>query len=173
MRFEKAEIMLPPDKKAFVLSLDDLSYYHSYSGYGFASKMILDENGKPKCEYIQRDGTTVVGDYDVVPLMDKFIEEHPDASYRGAKGTIALTGYNGILGYRTDISYQTRPADLDTDKLKWLDEHPDFDLETERANAKKVADAIKAEGWKFASHTWGHLKVGEASMERLRADTEK
>lgn len=173
VHFEKAEIMLPPDKKAFVLSVDDLSYYHSYSGYGFATKMIVDEDGKPKCEYIQKDGTTVVGDYDVIPLMDKFIEEHPDASYRGARGTIALTGYNGILGYRTDISYQTQPADLNADKKKWLQEHPEFDLETERADAKKVADAIKAEGWKFASHTWGHLKVGEASMERLRADTEK
>lgn len=173
VHFEKAEIMLPPDKKAFVLSVDDLCYYHSYSGYGFASRMIVGEDGKPTCEYIQKDGTTVVGDYDVVPLMNKFIEEHPDASYRGARGTIALTGYNGILGYRTDISYQTRPADLDADKQKWLDEHPDFDLETERSNAKKVADAIKAGGWKFASHTWGHLKVGEASMERLRADTEK
>lgn len=173
VHFEKAEIMLPPDKKAFVLSIDDLSYYHSYDGYGYASKMVLDEDGKPKCEYIQRDGTTVVGDYDVIPLMDKFIEEHPDASYRGARGSIALTGYNGILGYRTDISYQTVPADMNADKLKWLEEHPDFNLETERAEAKKVADAIKAEGWRFASHTWGHLKVGEASMERLRADTEK
>ena len=173
VRFEKGEIMLPPDKKAFVLSVDDLSYYHSYDGYGYASKMIVDENGKPKCEYIQRDGTTVVGDYDVVPLMNKFIEEHPDASYHGARGTIALTGYNGILGYRTDISYQTKPADMNADKLKWLEAHPDFNLETERAEAKKVADAIKEEGWEFASHTWGHLKVGEASMERLRADTEK
>ncbi len=159
VRMEKAELMLPPDKKAFVLSVDDLSYYHSYDGYGYASKMVLDEDGKPTCEYIQRDGTTVVGDYDVVPLMNKFIEEHPDASYRGARGTIALTGYNGILGYRTDITYQTVPADMNADKRKWLEEHPDFNLETER--------------WKFASHTWGHLKVGEASMERLRADTEK
>ena len=173
VHFEKGEIMLPPDKKAFVLSVDDLSYYHSYDGYGYASKMVLDENGKPKCEYIQRDGTTVVGDYDVVPLMNKFIEEHPDASYRGARGTIALTGYNGILGYRTDITYQTVPEDIDTDKRKWLENHPDFDLERERAEAKKVAEAIKAEGWKFASHTWGHLKVGEASLERLKADTQK
>lgn len=166
-------IMLPPDKKAFVLSIDDLSYYHSYDGYGYASKMIVDENGKPKCEYIQRDGSTVVGDYDVIPLMDKFLEEHPDASYKGAKGTIALTGYNGILGYRTDISYQTVPEDIDEDKRKWLESHPEFDLETERANAKKVADAIKADGWKFASHTWGHMKVGDASMERLQTDTQK
>lgn len=169
--YKEGTIMLPPDKKAYVLSLDDLSYYHSYDGYGYASKIVLDEEGKPKCEYIQRDGTTVVGDYDVVPLMDKFLEEHPDASYKGAKGTIALTGYNGVLGYRTDISYQTRPDDLDEDKKKWLEAHPDFDLDTERANAKKVADAMKADGWKFASHTWGHLRVGTVSFERLQNDT--
>ncbi|MEY8389785.1 polysaccharide deacetylase [Lachnospiraceae bacterium 45-W7] len=173
VHFKAGTIMLPPDKKAFVLSIDDLSYYHSYDGYGYASRMIVDENGKPKCEYIQRDGTTVVGDYDVIPLMDKFLEEHPDASYKGAKGTIALTGYNGILGYRTDISYQTVPEDIDEDKKKWLENHPEFDLETERANAKKVADAIKADGWKFASHTWGHMKVGEASLERIQVDTQK
>lgn len=171
--FKEGTILLPPGKKPFVLSLDDLSYYHSYDGYGYASKLVLDENGKPKCEYIQRDGTTVVGDYDVVPLMDKFIEEHPDAAYKGARGTIALTGYNGVLGYRTDISYQTVPDDINADKKKWLEEHPDFDLETERANAKKVADAMKAEGWKFASHTWGHLRVGTISLERLQADTVK
>ncbi len=169
--FTPGEILLPPDKKAYVLSLDDLSYYHSYDGYGYASKLVLDEDGKPKCEYIQRDGTVAVGDYDVVPLMDRFLEEHPDAAYHKARGTIALTGYNGVLGYRTDISYQTVPDDIDADKKKWLEEHPDFDLETERANAKKVADALKAEGWRFASHTWGHLRVGSVSLERLQNDT--
>lgn len=171
--FKKGTIMLPPGKKAFVLSLDDLSYYHSYDGYGYASKMVLDENGKPKCEYVQEDGTTVVGDYDAVPLLDKFIEEHPDAAYKGARGTIALTGYNGVLGYRTDISYQTVPEDINKDKKKWLEEHPDFDLEVERSQAREVAEAMKAEGWRFASHTWGHLKVGEISFERLEADTIK
>mgnify|MGYP000718429092 FL=1 len=34
----------------------------------------------------------------MVPLIDRFVEEHPDFSYRGAKGIVALTGYNGILG---------------------------------------------------------------------------
>lgn len=169
--FSAGTIMLPPGKKAYVLSMDDLSYYHCYDNYGFASKMVLDENGKPKCEYIQADGTTVVGDYDVVPLLDKFMEEHPDGAYKGARGTIALTGYNGILGYRTDISYETRPADIYKDKLKWLEEHPDFNLEEERARAKEVADAMKAEGWSFASHTWGHLKIASISLEQLQADT--
>lgn len=168
--FKEGTILLPPGKKAYVLSIDDLCYYHSYAPYGFASKMVLDENGKPKCEYVQPDGTTVVGDYDVVPLLDKFMEEHPDGAYHGARGTIALTGYNGVLGYRTDISYETRPADLYKDKLKWLEEHPDFNLEEERAEAKKIADSLKAEGWVFASHTWGHLNVKNSSLEQLQAD---
>lgn len=171
VHFSEGTILLPPGKKAYVLSVDDLSYYHCYENYGFASKMVLDENGKPKCEYVQADGTTVVGDYDIVPLLDKFMEEHPDGAYHGARGTIALTGYNGILGYRTDISYETRPADIYKDKLRWLEKHPEFNLEEERAKAKQVADALKKDGWSFASHTWGHLKVASISLEQLQADT--
>ena len=113
-----------------------------------------------------------MGDFDVVPLIDRFVEQHPDFSYRGAKGIVALTGYNGILGYRTDISYKTRPDDLDADKVEWLDQHPDFSLKKERAQAKKVAEAMKKEGWLFASHTWGHKNVGETSLDRLMTDTE-
>ena len=33
-KFVEGTILLPPGKKAFVLSLDDLCYYHSYDGYG-------------------------------------------------------------------------------------------------------------------------------------------
>lgn len=172
VHFKTKPIMLPEGKKPYIMSFDDLSYYHSYDGRGTASKMILDENGEVTCEYIQADGATVTGDYDYVPILNKFLEEHPDASYHGAKGTIALTGYNGILGYRTDIAYKTG-ENLDTDQKAWLDAHPDFDWEKEREEAKKVADAMKADGWKFASHTWGHIRVGGASLESIKTDTEK
>lgn len=172
-KFVEGTILLPPGKKAFVLSLDDLCYYHSYDGYGYASKMVLDENGEPTCEYIQPDGTVVTGAYDVVPLMDAFVKEHPDASYKGAKGIIALTGYNGILGYRTDNSYVGSLEGLDYVKQVWIKEHPDFDIEKEREEAKKVAQAMMDNGWEFASHTWGHLRVRDAGFERLQQDTEK
>lgn len=173
------QIYLPEGKQAYVLSLDDLSYYHSYDNHGIASKIVLDEEGKPTCEYIQDDGTVVCGDYDAVPRLDAFIEEHPDACYRGARGIIALTGYDGILGYRTDGAYSaehnTNPETYYVDELqqKWLDAHPDFDWEQECAEAKKVADAMKAEGWTFASHTWGHKKVGDIEYSKLVADTER
>ncbi|URW87141.1 polysaccharide deacetylase [Blautia wexlerae] len=167
------EILLPPGKVPFVLSQDDVCYYHYMDGDGFATKLIVDEEGKIRNEYVEDDGSISVGDYDMVPLIDRFVEEHPDFSYRGAKGIVALTGYNGILGYRTDSSYETRPDDLDADKVKWLDEHPDFNLNTERENATRVAQAMKDEGWLFASHTWGHQNVSQISLERLQADTQK
>lgn len=169
----RGEILLPPGKIPFVLSQDDVCYYHYMDGDGYASRLIVDDKGKVRNEYIEDDGSVSVGDYDMVPLIDRFVEEHPDFSYRGAKGIVALTGYNGILGYRTDISYETRPDDLDQNKVDWLNSHPDFNLDTEREEAKKVAQAMKEEGWVFASHTWGHLNVSQISLERLQADTQK
>ena len=167
------EILLPPGKVPFVLSQDDVCYYHYMDGDGFATKLVVDEDGKIRNEYVNDDGSVSVGDYDMVPLIDRFVEEHPDFSYRGAKGIVALTGYNGILGYRTDISYETRPDDLDQNKVDWLNSHPDFNLDTEREEAKKVAQAMKEDGLVFASHTWGHLNVSQISLERLQADTQK
>ena len=171
--FQPAEILLPPGKKAFVLSLDDLSYYHAYEGYGYAAKLILDKDGKVVNEYIDANGETLIGDYDVVPLMDRFVEKHPDASYRGAKGIIALTGYNGVLGYRSDETYDLNNPNCDIHQQKWIETHEGFDLQKEIEGAKKVADAMKANGWEFASHTWGHLRVGQRSLESLKADNER
>lgn len=171
----QGKIMLPPGKKAFVLSQDDVSYYHYMDGDGMATKLIVDENGDIKNEYKEDDGSISVGDYDMVPLIDRFVEEHPDFSYHGHKGIIALTGYNGVLGYRTDIAYKTR-QDLDEYQEKFFEDNPDFDgkaYKKEVKQAKKVAKAMKEEGWEFASHTWGHINVTEASLERLQTDTQK
>lgn len=105
--FQEGDIMLPEGKKPFVMSQDDVCYYEYMDGDGFASRMIIGEDGKPTNEMKMDDGSVSVGSYDLVPLLDDFIKEHPDFSYRGAKACIAFTGYNGILGYRTDSAYNT------------------------------------------------------------------
>ena len=76
----------------FVLSQDDVCYYHYMDGDGFATKLVVDEDGKIRNEYVNDDGSVSVGDYDMVPLIDRFVEEHPYFSYRGGKGIVALTG---------------------------------------------------------------------------------
>lgn len=151
----QGEIWLPKGKKPFVLSQDDVSYYTYMEGDGFASKLVIDDDGKVTNEMIKDDGTVVRGSYDVLPLLEDFIAEHPDFSYRGARGILALTGYNGVLGYRTC------PSDEAT-----------TDIKTATAEAKKVAKAIKAQGWEFASHSWGHRGMGsqKLSMFKKQAD---
>ncbi len=168
----RGSILLPPGKIPFVLSQDDVSYYHYMDGDGFASRLVVDDNGEVKNEYIEDDGSVSTGDYDMVPLIDTFVKEHPDFSYHGRKGILAMTGYNGVLGYRTDIAYKTG-ENLQDDQKKFLEEHPDFDYDQEVKDATAVADAMKAEGWEFASHTWGHKNVSERSLEDLQADDEK
>ena len=44
---------------------------------------------------------------------------------------------------------------------------------TEVSEAKKIAEAVKASGWEFACHTWGHLSVTGKSVETLATDQEK
>lgn len=166
------ELLLPPGKKAVVLSVDDLSYYHSYEKPGFPEKLVVDKNGKVKCLYYTSDGEKHVGDYDVVPRLNTFLEEHPDGAYCGARGLIAMTGYNGVFGYRTDIDYEVK-ANLMWDQEEWLNKHPDFDRQKEIKQAIKVADAIKESGWEFASHTWGHLSASAKTADELAADDEK
>lgn len=168
----RGKIMLPEGKIPFVLSQDDVSYYHYMDGDGFASRLVLDENGQVKAEYIEDDGSVSVGNYDLVPILDAFIREHPDFSYHGRKGILAMTGYNGVLGYRTDIAYKTG-ENLQDDQKAFLDSHPDFDYDQEVAEATKVAEAMKDSGWEFASHTWGHLNATDRSAEDLKTDNEK
>lgn len=165
-------LMLPQGKKAVVISVDDLNYYHSYEKAGFPDRLVLDAAGDVKCHYVKSDGTEEVGDFDVVPRLNSFLEEHPDGAYRGARGTIALSGYNGVFGYRTDTAYKTR-ENLSADQNAWLAANPDFDWDQEVAEAKKIAEALKASGWEFASHTWGDLNVSDSSLETLQEDNEK
>lgn len=173
----RGEIRLPPGKKPFVLSQDDVSYYHYMDGDGFAQKLIVDENGDIKNTYVEDDGSISVGDYDMVPWIDSFVKEHPDFSYRGHKGIIALTGYEGVLGYRTDEVYRTRDASRVTEyQQAFFDANPDFDeaaWQNEVEQARAVAEAMKAEGWEFASHTWGHISPIATGLEGVKTDTER
>lgn len=149
-------ILLPEGKIPFVMSQDDLCYYPYMKGDGFATRIVIGEDGYPTCEMELEDGSTVTGDYDLVPILERFIQEHPDFSYKGARAVLAFTGYEGILGYRTSSAYADSPT-----------------YEEERQKAAKVAQCLKDHGWELASHSWGHLDLGNVEMERFLADTDK
>ncbi|MCC8127255.1 MAG: polysaccharide deacetylase [Clostridiales bacterium] len=148
------DILLPEGKKPFVMSQDDLCYYSYMDGDGFASRMIIGEDGYPTCEMDMEDGSVSVGSYDLIPILEDFIREHPDFSYRGARAVIAFTGYEGILGYRTASSY--------------AESNPNY--QQDRETAAQVAQCLREHGWELASHSWGHLNLGKVEWDRFRTD---
>ena len=149
-------IVLPPGKKPFVLSIDDVSYYEYMAGKGFATNLVAKEDGRVVNTYTDAAGKTTEGSYDVMPIVDDFVREHPDFAYRGDKGSIALTGYNGALGYRSSVkSYGDTPTTKD-----------------EQAKAKVVADALKKLGWNFSSHSWGHINMTKAGIGWITSDSQ-
>ena len=171
-RMTAGKIMLPPGKKPIVLSIDDMSYYAYMMTDGFATKLVIGPDGNLTNEMEKNDGTTVYGSYDVVPLLNDFIKKHPDFSYQGAKGAIALTGYDGVFGYRTDQDYYLKEHLL-YEQAEWLKKHPDFDYEKDLADAKVIAQALRDDGWELASHSWGHRDMQKNSMEKFVTDMEK
>ncbi|GAB3579380.1 polysaccharide deacetylase family protein [Calidifontibacter terrae] len=150
-------IMLPPGKKPLVLSIDDVSYYDYMVGDGFATNLMVDPSGKVRNTYIDAQGVKHIGAYDVSTVVDDFVGEHPDFSYQGDKGTIALTGYNGVLGYHSSyLAYGHNPA---TDQA--------------RKSATAVAAAMKTSGWNFASHSYGHINFTKSPLSKIKLDNER
>lgn len=167
----REDLKLPEGKKPLVITEDNVNYHHSTEGMGYASKLTV-RNGKLKCVYVNANGTEKVGNYDVVPILEDFIEKNPDFSYEGARITLALTGYNGVFGYRTDIAYKTGDGLTELQK-KWMSKHTDFNYDKDVAAAKEVANALLAAGYEFANKTWGDRIVASSTLTDLKVDMEK
>ena len=114
---------VPEGKTPMVLSFTEANYYDYQQGDGFAGRLVLDENGSVMNEYPDASGQTLIGAYDVIPIVDEFVEEHPDFSLRGAKGIVSVTGYEGVFGYG---------------------------IETGASTIAAIADRLKETGWEIA-----------------------
>lgn len=149
---EKA-LMLPPGKKPLIISVDDLNYYDYMIKNGNVFKLILDSSGNIATYSINPKGETVVSkNNELIPIIDEFVKAHEDFSLKGAKGLIALTGYQGILGYRTN--------NLDS---------PNY--AEDKKNVEAVISRLKQTGWSFACHGFGHLDADKINLETLERDT--
>ncbi|MBP3519877.1 MAG: hydrolase, partial [Oscillospiraceae bacterium] len=162
-RMRRNTIMVPEGKKPLIISFDDTNYYDYMLEQGFTSKLVLGTDGEiwAECTDPYTKETFLTQDLDAITILDKFIREHPDFSPNGVKGCLSLTGYQGILGYRT----QRNTTD-------WNDEKEAFRL-SEREAVMPIVRRLKETGWYFGSHTWGHIRLGTKSLETIQADTER
>ena len=151
---KRKELLLPESKKPLIISIDDLNYYEYMIKDGTVSKLIIDNDGKVATLSKDYNGREVVSrDNEIIPILDDFVEVNPDFSLNNAKGTIALTGYEGILGYRTNR------------------QNPNKD--EEKKEAIKIVNKLKETGWNFASHSYGHPNMSQSSYNKVVDDTNK
>ena len=169
-RMVRNTLMLPQGKKPLILSFDDVNYYDYMLAEGFTSKLVLGADGQiwAQCTDPHTKETFLTQDLDATPILDNFVLEHPDFSLNGAKAIFSLTGYQGILGYRTQ-----NDRDIPTDDPR----RPEFEAfrQGEIDAVKPVIERLKETGWTFGSHTWGHINLGSEtrSLASVQTDTER
>lgn len=155
-------LYLPEGKKPLILSFDDTNYYPYMLTNGFTYKLIIGDDGKVWSWGKDPAGNEVVSrDLDAITILDRFVEDYPDFSPFGAKGCLSLTGYEGILGYRTQTTTQGWTAEQEAARQQ------------EREAVKPVIEELKRTGWTFGSHTWGHIRLGSKSLAEVQADTQR
>lgn len=160
-------LMLPEGKKPLVVSFDDVNYYPYMLEQGFTTKLVVGEDGQiwAECTDPYTKETFLTQDLDATPILDQFVLEHPDFSLNGAKAIFSLTGYKGILGYRTqtdrDVTDPTALAAFEANRQKEIEA------------VKPVIERLKETGWTFGSHTWGHINLANKSLSVVQNDTQR
>ena len=167
-RMQRNTLMIPEGKKPLIISFDDTNYYDYMLEEGFTSKLVLADDGNiwAECTDPYTQETFLTRDLDAITILDKFVEEHPDFSLNGVKGCLSLTGYQGILGYRTQNDIDIAANDP---------RRPAFDAnrQAEIEAVKPIIQRLKETGWYFGSHTWGHIRLSTRSMEQIQRDTRR
>ncbi len=154
------DIYLPAGKKPLIISIDDVSYYDYMLPDGFATRLVINDAGDVVTEVKAPDGTvSQTYDGDVMPIVDQFVKEHPEFSFRGAKGVVAPTGYQGAFGYRiTDPDWFT-----EAEFKKLCDD------------TRAIAARLRETGWQIGCHSYTHNSFwrGDMTLEQVKNDLER
>jgi hypothetical protein len=135
-------VRVPEGRRPVVFSEDDVNYYRYFAGRGLASRLVLTDHGA-----MAELPSGRLTDQDVVPLVDAEIARHPEFSADGAKGVLAVTGYEGLFGEH----HADRPA--------------------ARKRLIALGRWLTNDGWTIASHTWGHINLSTNSLSSIAWDT--
>jgi hypothetical protein len=165
--FFTKSIYLPSGKKPIMITETMVNYFEymvdpdkdgtpDANGHGFANKLVLDDSGNIKASYVDASGQTLIGNYDLVPILESFIEEHPDFVYQGARAILAVTGSEGVFGYRTNTSYVSRFGQSFYDN--------------EVAEAKKLVEALREKGYTIASYTYSNQAYKSMTTLQIQAE---
>ena len=162
---ELQTLRLPSGKKPIVLSQDNVDYSSVKNGDGIATALTV-EDGAVKAKYTDADGHDLSGDYDLIPILDSFVAEHPDFSFRGARGIVSVSGKNGVFGYQLPDTGSSGSSS-ESENGDQADSSSGSSAASYTDDQKVIAEIAKVltdEGWSIASAGWSHSYMNDASM---------
>ncbi|GAA6397093.1 polysaccharide deacetylase family protein [Solibaculum mannosilyticum] len=150
--YVKKTLKLPPGKKPVIISVDDVNYYDYMRENGCNYKLVVGSDGHiaAMVKNPQTGKEEIRTDTEVFPMINEFLKKHPDFSYRGAKAVVGLTGYSGILGYRTQVGSPNRESEIEA--------------------VKPVIECLKRDGFTFASHSYAHGHMSKKGVDYMTND---
>jgi len=165
-----ASIWLPEGKKPVMITETMVNYFNymvdgnddgtpDSGGDGFASRLVVDGNGDIKAEYVDENNVTHTGNFDLVPILEDFIARHPDFCYQGARAILAVSGSEGIFGYRIQS---------ETIAKKGQDYYNE-----QVVGATKVVEALKSKGYRLACYSFDNKDYKNISAAMVQEDLQK
>ncbi len=164
-------IPYPEGKKPICLVLDDFFSSNARIESGIAARLDLDADGRVVGVVRDRDGTERADRYfSAIGIVENFIDRHPDFSFNGATGTIAVIGRNGLFGYPlTDEQHQHWSNEAEAygfDRTK----RDEIDLEENALKVKAIISALTSHNWIIASGSYGRLAMDHAAVQSIADD---
>ena len=161
--YKENQLLLPAGKKPIMLTETNANYYTymvdsnsdgkpDAGADGFACRLAFDGTNFYN-ELVNADGSVSTGAYDMVPILENFIQAHPDFSYKGARAIVAFSGYDGVLGYRINSPI------LSADELK-----------AERDGAAATVEALQNAGYDLACYTYNNYNYSMLTPSRVQED---
>ncbi len=128
---------------------DDTAGEPDKDGDGFACKLVV-QDGKVVAKRIDSTGKEVYGNYDLVPILNSFVDQNPAFSYKGAKAILAVTGSEGIFGYRVNKGDAA-----------------------EISQCKELVKALKADGYMLACNSYTNISYATIKTTDIKEDLDK
>lgn len=148
------KVMVPEGKKPIIMSIDDVNYDPKKMDWGMVDKIVLDSENNLATYKKFKDGKVDISkEKEVIPILESFIEKHPDFSINNSRATLAFTGWVGVLGYRFDKDSPNKVQELQ--------------------DAKPVIAKLKEKGWTFGCHGYGHYDASKITDEKFISDTNR
>lgn len=166
-------LTIPVGKKPVIIMIDNLTYGLATVGDGVCNKLTLNDKGEILSEYTTADGEVRSGrEYEAIGILDAFVSRHPDFSFDGVKGTIAVSGFESVFGYvvsRNQADYRQKASEsMGLDPVSYTDDEISSNCKT----VSNIAAALKDNGWQFASNTYAFFNSAKnEKIDSIKKDT--